>query len=189
MKLSAEIGTKVALNSVKISLSYNNNAVDNDFTNARVYVDPTGNGNYNGSDIQLGVAFITPNNGMIKFTNISGLTINPMKTTNILITIGHKAMVSGMSVQGIVKTNYLGIIDTVNGVTNGSLGKATGIVKEVPASLSIISTVNSGNVTQPYLLQQSEYNKELIGFRASASIAENIAIKQFKSFVSIWRRN
>ena len=121
--------------------------MDNDFTNARVYVDPTGNGNYNASDIQLGTTYITPNNGIIKFTNISGLTISPLKTTNLLITIGHKAMASGMSVQGIVKTNYLGIIDTVNGVTNGSLGQAQGIVKEVPASLSIVSTVNSGNVT------------------------------------------
>ena len=90
-----------------MSLAYGGGISDANFTNAKLYLDTTPLGTYNNGDIQYGNSLVQPINGILNFQNINGLTIKQLQKTNILITINHKALTTGMSVKAYVMTNYI----------------------------------------------------------------------------------
>ena len=91
-RLTAKSGERVTINRIKISLNYTNLASDNDWTNCRIYIDKGVIGTYEGVDEQIGGTIFKPVSGLIDFTGLTGLTLEPNSSTNILFVIDHKQM-------------------------------------------------------------------------------------------------
>jgi len=178
--LSAGEGETLQIREIKLSLIYNDGAVDTDFTNARLFIDLGTTGTYDASDVQIGNTIIEPSSGLLLFTNITGFSLQQYQSTNILLTIGHIAMDSGEGIYATLKSNWITVVYSPSGITNYSIGSATGNKKEVPGTLTILSSVLSGDVGMKYLLKSPENYKEIIGFELSASRGEDIIIQQIK---------
>ncbi|RLI95679.1 MAG: hypothetical protein DRO92_01435, partial [Candidatus Altiarchaeales archaeon] len=175
-RLSA-IGEDMVLTKVKLSLIYNDGAVDSDFTNARLYLDAGTKGTYDAADVQIGTTISEPVSGVLEFTNITGYTLDMWTATNILLVIGHTKMQAGEGVYAVVNSNWVVGFGNISGVTDWSGGTASEIKKEVPADLFVINNL-TGESTNRFLTAAPETNKEIIAFKLSASTGENVIINR-----------
>ncbi len=179
VRFTANNAEDLILNKIGISLNYLSTASDNDFTNARIFMDLGNLGTYdNGTDILIGVANDIVN-GKVIFDSISGFTVQSNSTNFVLLLLEHNAMSSGEGVTGIALTNYIEFVGLTTVNTDVSCGSAISTLKKVPGSI-VISSISNGDVTDFQFSSAPETRREIFALNISGSAGESITLSTIK---------
>ncbi|RLI92798.1 MAG: hypothetical protein DRO92_04850, partial [Candidatus Altiarchaeales archaeon] len=179
IKLSASAGENITLSKIEISLNYNG-ITDNDITNCRLFIDTGTIGTYEtGTDTILIGSVTRPSSGIIIFSNITGLTIAENGTKNLILIINYNALTNGDSLKGIVNTSNIIADGTYTGEEIKSENSVAGIIKFVPVELYVLPNP-VGDSQIKYLTTTPENDVELIAFKLSASVGEDVIINNIE---------
>jgi hypothetical protein len=187
VKLSATRDENKIITKLRLSLYSSNSLIgDSDITNIRLYIDRGIIGSYDGNDIIIGSN--SNSIGMLViFSNISGLTVKSEGRTNLLITIGHKNLIEGGRLQGVIKSNDIWYYGQRTIYTDRSYGEEVrGVEKIVPASLYATS-LTEGNILRKYIMNFSEENIEILGIKLSTGSGEDKLITRIR--ISLYSTN
>jgi hypothetical protein len=187
IKLSSSFGEKKVITRIKISLDYINGKMsDSDITNLAIYYDKGSTGTYDASDALLSTFTGYPNSGIIIFSNISGFTLNPQSSTNILFVLQHKSLTNGDRARAIILDNWINSYGLDTDYSNLSDNNAISVTKIVPAGIYVFPITN-GDSSLKYILSSAETNIEIIQLKLSADTGENSIVTKIK--ISLYSDN